>query len=138
MAQKPEKARNRNAAASIGVIHELIGFIGRLKVIHFSGGTSKMIFSFARMTKIQEDLQKMIQTITARNDKFEMDRVKDLELAIPSNQPFTGIPGENLFQCDVYCAWACCGRLTRHLSTLSDDVALRYAKLLENFLIRLI
>ncbi len=124
--------KNHKCLIACGSIEETIGLIGRLKSYHFNleETSARKMFIFARLTKIQEDLLSIIKSITTTpvnsgkhtNSRFSPDKIKELEdatLALNS-RIYTGIPGANLLESDIYIIWSIVRRCERQVINARD------------------
>ena len=122
--------KNHKCLVASGSIEELIGHIGLLKATHFDIEDSKSMFTFARLTKIQEDLQLIIRSITTSqtiaskhtNTRFSMDKIQEIEESIHALNvnPFSGIIGSNVIGAQIYIIWAIVRRCERQINSARD------------------
>ena len=127
-----EIPKSHKIHVACGLVEELIGSIGRLKAIYF--GIEKITVRtviFSRLTKIQEDLFAVIKSIITTPkievkfaaSRFNRDRTAELINATTSlnAQPFNGIPGNTIFEADVYSVWVLCKKVERTILTTRDS-----------------
>lgn len=118
--------------SATGVLEELIGSIGLLKSLHFNieSSSARKMFIYARLTKIQEDLQAIIKSVLVTpkvpakftNSRFDDGKIVELSDAISAmnSTPFIGLPGSTKLESDIYLTWTLCRRAERQLLGIRD------------------
>lgn len=122
--------KNHKCLVVSGSLEELIGHIGLLKASYFDIEDSKSMFTFARLTRIQEDLQFIIKSITTSqsiaskhtNTRFPVDKIREIEESINvlGTSLFTGIAGSNVIGSQIYIIWAITRRCERQILSARD------------------
>lgn len=110
-------SKQHRVYSTCGAIDELIGWVGRCKAMHFNIGldfttpSSYQILIHHRLTKIQEDLRDIIKSLSIssyhpkhESTRFSSDRIRSLDESITSFRSimFSGVPGNNLIESDLY------------------------------------
>lgn len=144
--------------AATGVLEELVASIGILKARYFpaESSSSRKMFIFARLTKIQEDLFAIITSVLATpdmgakftNSRFDPERKEELKSAIISMNvtPFSGLPGQSPLEADLYMTWAITRRAERQLAGIKEPkigiipepTVMAYTNLLSDYFLHLI
>jgi len=151
-------SKSNKVFAATGILEELIANIGLLKAKYFpaENSSSKQLFISARLTKIQEDILSMINSMLSTpdlgskftNSRFGDSRKEDLLSAIAAmnTTPYKGLPGQTPLEADLYLTWTLSRRAERQISGIKDPktgiipemAVLAYNNLLNDYFLHLI